>query len=229
LRETLRLIAQLDEAIGGVLKTLSDSGQAERTLVFFFSDNGGSAKQPAINLPLRGSKGNEYEGGIRVPFLVRFPGKIPAGTTYEQPVSSVDVFGTSLALAGVSIPTDKKYDGVNLIPYLNGEKKDSPHEKLFWRQGKNYVVREGNWKLIQNGEEPIELYDISNDIGESTNLATEQQEIAERLTQSLNVWKSEIIAALPPGEGTKQKIREEAARKAALQQSRKAATTQKTE
>ena len=126
-------ISLLDDAVGTVIHALAESGQAERTLVFFLSDNGGPTLVAAKNEPLRGIKGQVYEGGVRVPFVVSWPGQLPAGTTFDAPVSSLDIFATAVALAGVSVPAGTKYDGVNLVPYLAGKSKTSPHDRLFWR------------------------------------------------------------------------------------------------
>jgi arylsulfatase A-like enzyme len=126
-RRCLAQISLLDDAVGTVTTALAESGQAARTLVFFFSDNGGPTQQAAVNTPLRGAKGQLYEGGIRVPFLVSWPGQIAAGTTYDLPVSSLDVFATSLAMAGAAMPTDKTHDSVNLVPFLTGKTGGAPH------------------------------------------------------------------------------------------------------
>jgi arylsulfatase A-like enzyme len=204
-RKCVAQISLLDDAIGTVTTALAQSGQTERTLVFFLTDNGGPVDQGAKNTPLRGQKGQLYEGGIRVPFLVSWPGKLPAGTSYDAPVSSLDVFATALALAGLPMPADKKYDGVNLVPYLAGETKTPPHERLYWRMGggKAHAVREGKWKLVRLNNKPAELYDLSTDIGESKNLAAEQPDVAARLTAALDAWDKELIAPVFLGSSAK--------------------------
>lgn len=132
-------VSLLDDAIGNVLEALRASGQAERTLVFFFSDNGGpimtNGWNGSSNRPLRGGKGEVYEGGMHVPFVMCWPGTLLAGQIYPWPVSSLDVFPTALALAGVAMPTNQVYDGVNLLPYLTGRNSNRPHDTLFWRMG----------------------------------------------------------------------------------------------
>jgi arylsulfatase A-like enzyme len=207
-RKYLAQISLLDDAVGSVIAALEKSGQTERTIIFFFSDNGGPTYQVAQNTPLRGGKGMVYEGGIRVPFVISWPGKLPSGTTYSAPVSSLDIFATSLALAGIKMPSDRKYDGVNIVPYLSGKKKTIPHEYLFWRaengrleKGKRlaYAVLAEKWKLVRLLDKPAELYDLSNDIGESIDLAKENPRIVARLTAALDAWEKEMIQPVFPG------------------------------
>ena len=192
-------ISLMDQAIGQVLQQLDSTGQRQRTLVFFFSDNGGPlvANGPSApdNTPLRGGKGQVYEGGVRVPFLISWPGNLPAGKDYDAPVSSLDVFATSLALAGVPMPTDVPHDGVNLIPFLKGETKEAPHPRLFWRVGggQAHAMRDGNWKLVRFKDKPAELYDLATDIRESKDQSAAQPEVVARLTAELDAWDKELI------------------------------------
>ncbi len=139
-----------------------------------------------------------YDGGIRVPFVVSWPAQLKAGSTYAQPVSSLDVAATALSLAGVPFPTEHKLDGVNLIPFLKGESTGLPHANLFWRTGggQSYAVRSGNWKLVRNGKQPDELYDLSTDIAEAKNLTAAQPAVAARLATDLAAWDQELIAPL---------------------------------
>jgi len=204
-RKCLAQVSLLDDAIGIVTASLTESKQAQRTLVFFFTDNGGPTKSGAVNAPLRGQKGQIYEGGVRVPFIVSWPGKLPAGATCDALVSSLDVFATTLAVAGVRMPTDKKYDGVNIVPYLTGETQTPPHERLFWRTGGGWesAVREGQWKLDCPHGKPAELYDLSTDIGESRDLAAEKPAIAARLNAALDAWNKELIPPAFPGASVK--------------------------
>jgi len=193
-------ISLMDQAIGQVLQQLDATGQRQRTLIFFFSDNGGPlvAKGPSApnNHPLRGGKGQLYEGGVRVPFLISWPGTLPAGKDYDSPVSSLDVFATSLALAGVPMPTDVPHDSVNLIPFLKGETKAAPHPHLFWRVGggQAHAVRDGNWKLIRPKGKPAELYDLATDVGESKDQSATQPEVVSKLSAELDAWDKELIA-----------------------------------
>ncbi len=196
-------LSLMDDAIGEALAALRATGQAERTLVFFFSDNGGPVGiNGSDNTPLRAGKGTVYEGGVRVPFLISWPGKIAAGKTDDRPVSSVDVFATSLAVAGAPMPTDKKYDSVNLLPYLTGEKAGAPHERLFWRNGELRAVREGNWKLVRQKGKPDELYDLGKDIAEAHDLAATQTAEVALLGAALEAWDKELIAPVFAGLGS---------------------------
>jgi arylsulfatase A-like enzyme len=197
-------VSLLDDAVGTVLSALAQSGQDPRTLVFFIGDNGGAVASGANNGPLRAQKGTVYEGGVRVPYVVRWTGRLPAGTTYDAPVSSLDVFATALALAGVSLPKDRTYDSVNLVPHLAGETKAPPHERLFWRSGKNgHAVREGNWKLIRAKGEPAQLYDLASDLGETKDLAASQPAVAQRLAAALDAWDQELVPPAFPGSSVK--------------------------
>ena len=198
-RKCLAQISLLDDAIGTVTQALAASDQTRDTLVFFFSDNGGTPPSlGADNTPLRGNKGMVYEGGIRVPFVVSWPAQLKAGSVYAEPVSSLDVAATALALAGVPAPTERKLDGVNLVPFLKGEASGLPHPNLFWRTGggQSYAVRAGSWKLVRHGKQPDELYDLSKDIAEARNLAAAQPEVVARLSAELTGWNQQLVAPL---------------------------------
>lgn len=200
-RKYVAQMSLMDEAIGEALTALRESGQTGRTLVFFFSDNGGKPKvNGSDNSPLRGEKGTPYEGGIRVPFLMAWPGRLAEGVVEERPVSSMDVFATSLALAGEAMSTDRVYDSVNLMPFLTGEKTGAPHERLYWRNGDQFALREGNWKLVREGGRPAELYNLERDLGETTDLARTHPEILARLMTELSAWDKELIDPVFPGD-----------------------------
>jgi arylsulfatase B len=185
------MLANMDDSVGAVLQQLRKSGQEENTIVFFLSDNGGPTRElTSSNLPLRGSKGQMYEGAIRVPFMVQWKGRIPAGQTYDRPVSSFDIFGTAAAqCAGVSKP--EQVEGVDLVPYLTGQRNGVPHESLFWRQGGKTALRHGDWKLVRmgrrltSGQAKWELYDLSKDISETKNLAGSHP---DRLAELVRIW-----------------------------------------
>ncbi len=181
------MVSEVDDGVGLVLRRLRELGLEERTLVFFLSDNGGPPSANASsNGPLRGAKGQVYEGGIRVPFLVRWPGRLRAGATYDAPVSSIDLFATAAAAAGARA---EGLEGVDLVPYLAGEKAGVPHERLFWRSGggERWAVREGNWKLLDAGEGRM-LFDLAADPGETTDLASKHPDVAERLARAYADW-----------------------------------------
>jgi arylsulfatase A-like enzyme len=216
-------VSLMDDAIGEALDALRASGQEKRTLVVFLSDNGGSVPNAANNGPLRGGKMNCYEGGVRVPFVVRWPGKIPAGKDDNRLVSSLDIFATSLACAGVPMPTDKPYDSVNLIPFLSGQNSASPHLNLFWRMTekskRRWGTRDGDLKLVWQVREeeiykdphfgystrnlitlsdwlkhtPEELYDLSKDIGECHDLSAKEPEETSRLLGEIETWDKQAV------------------------------------
>ena len=197
-------VSLLDDAIGAILDAVKATGQEQRTLVFFFSDNGGpigAISNGSTNTPLRSGKGSVYEGGIRVPFVVSWPGTLPSGRDYKQPVCSLDVMATTLAVAGVPMPTDKKYDSVNLLPYLKGEQTGTPHEHLFWRSDARLAVRENASKLVRDGEKPDETYDLANDLSETTDLSPTQPDKAKHLASELEAWTKELIPPAFVGAG----------------------------
>lgn len=204
-RKYLAQVSLMDDAIGAVTTALDESGQTQRTLIFFFSDNGGPVKNGANNGGLKGQKGQVYEGGVRVPFIVNWPAKLASQSTFHAPVSSLDVLATSLSAAGISMPVDKKYDSVNLLPYLRGEIKSEPHAAIYWRAGlgKSLAVREGHWKLVRNAGSPDELYHLGEDRGETKDLAKSQPEIKQRLADALESWTVELIEPVFRGSSVK--------------------------
>ncbi len=204
-------VSLMDDAIGLVLDALETTAQRERTLVFFFSDNGGQTAEgtKADNGPLRGAKGETYEGGVRVPYLVSWPARLAAGTTYDQPVSSLDVFATALAVAGVTMPADKTYDSVNLIPFLAGDAKGAPHERLFWRVGGGvkYGLRAGDWKLVRNKDQPPELFNLATDLGEQHDLAAAEPAKLRELVNALDAWDQTLVPPAFRGLGQRKEPR----------------------
>ncbi len=174
------MLSSLDHGVGAIMRTLRGHDLEENTLIFFISDNGGpTAELTSSNLPLRGGKGSLYEGGIRIPFLVQWKGTLPAGTTYAHPVSSVDVYATACAAAGIRLPPNRRIDGVNLLDYLAGTTGTRPHETLYWRMGRRAALREGDWKLVLHlprraGTRRTELFNLAEDMGETHDLAKQQ-------------------------------------------------------
>jgi arylsulfatase A-like enzyme len=190
------MVAALDDAVGRVLDQVRALGQEENTLIFFFSDNGGPTPQTtSSNEPLRGYKGQFYEGGVRVPFLVQWKGTLPAGAVYREPVMGFDCHATALAAAGVPLPTDKPLDGVNLLPFLTGEKQGRPHDRLFWRSGEKRAARVGDWKLVQERGGTPELFNLKDDIGEKTDLAEKKPARLKELQAAYDAWDRQM---LPP-------------------------------
>jgi arylsulfatase A-like enzyme len=216
------LLSGLDDAVGEVLASLRASGQEENTLVFFISDNGGPQQaNGSDNTPLRGDKGTVWEGGIRVPYLVRWKGKLPTGAVYEQPVISLDVAATAAAAAGAKLGGEgRPVDGVNLLPYVLRDNKQSPHESLYWRFGVQRAVRHGNFKLLQQDNAAPQLFDLVADVGEQHDLAKSRPEVVAELNATFTAWNNELAEPLwKTGKSSgKQQRRAERAKKRELSQ-----------
>lgn len=208
-RAALGMLSAVDDGVGLVTQTLKKHGLTERTLIFFIADNGAPLKihktdsplngdaggwDGSLNTPLNGEKGMLAEGGMHVPFLIAWPGTIPGGQLYEQPVSSLDVTATAAGIVNLPVKPGE-LDGVNLLPYLTGEKKDAPHTFLAWRWMAQSAIREGNWKLLRGGDREY-LYDLGSDLQEKHNLASAHPEIATRLRTKLKTWAGGLT---PPG------------------------------
>ena len=197
-------VSLLDDAVGAALTALHDSGQDQRTLVFFFSDNGGPVGpggNGSSNAPLRAGKGSVFEGGMHVPFVVSWPGTLPAGRDYTPPVSSLDVFPTALALAGVPLLTKLPPDGVNLLPFLTGENTAAPHDRLFWRMGggAQLAVRDHDLKLVRLRDRSNKLFNLTNDVAEANDLANARAKDAETLGAALDNWNKTLVPPAFPG------------------------------
>jgi arylsulfatase A-like enzyme len=176
------MTASLDDSVGRVLDALDATGQAANTLVVFVNDNGGATYSKFYNVPLRGHKGTLFEGGIRVPFLARWPGVFAAGKDYAAPLCATDLLPTFLAAAGAQPSAWSDSDGVNLLPFLTGRQTGRPHETLFWRANIVAAVRDGDWKLIRIREHAPLLFNLANDLSEAHDLAaTEPARVAELL------------------------------------------------
>lgn len=211
-RGYLSLLIGLDDAIGRITARLRETGRDKNTLIFFFSDNGGAGRKPflayntGINAPLRGDKGQTLEGGIRVPFFVSWPGKLPAGKTYDPLVSTLDIMPTACAVAGAKADAD--LDGVNLLPHLTGEAAAAPHDALYWRFGPQKAIRKGNWKLVDardfeaKTQSGWQLYNLSKDIGEKNDLAAANPQLVAELSAAWATWNARNIAPLWHGSPT---------------------------
>jgi arylsulfatase A-like enzyme len=205
------MFSALDDAVGKVLAKLEERGLTQRTLIFFLSDNGGPmtkmGRNGSNNRPLKGQKGDTWEGGIRVPFLVQWKGKIPAGKTYDLPVVNLDVLPTVVTAAGGELTADDKLDGVNLLPHLTGENAEPPHATLYWRFGKQWAVRHGDWKLVvaNGGSGKPELYNLADDISEAKDLAAEHPDKVAELQKLWDAWSKEQAEPNAPNQPAKQK------------------------
>jgi len=188
------MMSAMDDAVGRVLTKIRDMGQENNTLVFFIGDNGGPTQSTTSNNGgLKGFKSTTYEGGPRVPFLIQWKGTLPEGKTYDLPVVNLDVLPTAWAAVGGSADALPKIDGVNLLPYLKGEKTDRPHETLYWRFGPQWAIRHGDWKLVvaRGGGPKPELYNLGKDPFESKDLADEQPDTVKTLQGMWNAWSKE--------------------------------------
>ena len=194
------MISAMDDAVGRIVGKVKDEGLEENTIFFFLSDNGGATYTKATtNHPLKGGKMSDFEGGLNIPYLVKWKGMIPEGVKYDQPVSSLDVFGTAASIAQASLPDDRTYDGVNLVPFLAGENTNAPHDAIFWRAEYNKIIRKGRWKLIINELSGYELlYDLTDDKEEQVNLAGSKPDIVKQLKSDLNNWDKTLAEPLWP-------------------------------
>ncbi|MFO0930941.1 MAG: sulfatase-like hydrolase/transferase [Gemmataceae bacterium] len=203
------MMTAMDDAIGKVLDRLAVDRRLDNTLIAFLSDNGGPTMagttiNGSINTPLRGSKRTTLEGGIRVPFLLAWPGRLPAGKVYDAPVIQLDLVPTVLAAAGVSVKAEWKLDGVDLLPYLTGKAAGVPHDALFWRFGRQMAIRKGDWKLVrydlaadgEKGASAAKLYRLSDDVGEATDLAAKHPETVKELQAAWERWDRGNVAPL---------------------------------
>lgn len=197
-RQALAMIAAMDDGVGALRQRLRQLEVDKRTLIFFISDNGAPLRERAwngsLNLPLIGEKGMLADGGVRVPFVAAWPGRLPAGRVFEHPVSALDVGATAVALAG--LPHDDQLDGVNLIPFLTGGNTNAPHEALYWRWRSQAAVLEFPWKLMLLGGEQRYLFDVTQPEGETRNLIAQHPEVAARLAGKLERWCATLK---PPG------------------------------
>lgn len=196
-RDHCGLVVALDDNVGKILECLNEQGLSDNTLVIFTNDNGGATHTGADNSPLQGRKGQVWEGGVRVPWALRWPGKIKAGSVIDEPIISLDLFPTFIEVAGEKVDPAWNLDGISLLPRLSGQTDELPARPLFWRQGGSKgprAIREGQWKLVHNrkaGDSP-KLFDLSSDIGEAKDLAVEKQEVVKAMLGKLNSWESEL-------------------------------------
>ena len=189
------MLAALDDAVGQVLAALREHQLERNTLLVFLSDNGGpTAKTTSGNGPLRGFKAQVLEGGIRIPFMMQWPGHLAAGQVYRQPVTSLDLHATLTTAAGATIRPEWGLDGVDLLPFLHGERTAAPHPALFWRIRDQWAIRQGDWKLLSLPAGTPELYHLSEDVGEAHNLAGDMPDRVKELTAAWQAWSSQLQA-----------------------------------
>lgn len=211
-RGYLSLLLGLDDGVGRVLDAVRERGIGRETLVFFLSDNGGAGRKPflsynaARNLPLNGHKGQVLEGGIRVPFLVSWPGRLPAGKTYDEPVIALDIAATAMRAAGLPLP--QELEGVDLLPFLEGKDSGRPHGHLCWRLGPQRAIRQGRWKLADwrdfttKTQSGWRLYDLADDVGETTDVSASHPELVAELRSTWERWDAANVPPLWKGSST---------------------------
>ena len=212
------MMAAMDDAIGKVRQKVKDAGLEQDTLVCFISDNGGPTMpgvtiNGARNEPLRGSKRTTLEGGIRVPFVVSWAGRIKPGGVFAQPAIQLDLTYTALTAAGVAVKPDWKLDGVDLLPFVTGAKAGAPHDVLYWRFGDQMAIRMGDYKLVRydmnfetrsGKKEPVsaaKLYNLASDLGESKDLMQTMPEKAKELQATWDAWNATLPKPRQDGGG----------------------------
>ena len=205
------MLSAMDDGVGRTLEALRSEQLERNTLVFFFSDNGGPTMpgttiNGSSNAPLRGSKRQTWEGGIRVPFIVSWKGHLAEGKLDRRPIIQLDVLPTALAAAGAKLPPDWPLDGVNLLPYLSGAEAGPPHQVLYWRLGDNLAIRQGDWKLVKTSEGPLraadpdssktlvgaQLFNLHDDIGEQHDLAASHPDRLRALAAEWLEWNRQL-------------------------------------
>ena len=211
------MIEAVDQGVGQLLQCLDQLGIANQTVVIFYSDNGGYG--PATDMkPLKGYKGTYYEGGIRVPLVVRWPGVVAAGSTCDQPITGVDFYPTLCSIAGTTRPPGQIADGLDFVPLLRKDDSDWPARAIFWhfpaylqsyqvwdeqrdplfRSRPTCVMRQGAWKLHYFFEDQAtELYNLEDDIGETNDLSSQQPKVVAKMLAAMNAWQKTVKAPLP--------------------------------
>jgi len=211
------MMLAMDENVGLVRKKLAETGLDRNTFVIFISDNGGPTMKGttingSCNAPLRGSKRTTLEGGIRVPFIVSWPGRLKPGV-YGQPAIQLDLTATALSVAGVNIQPEWQLDGMNLLPFIGGEKSGPPHDALYWRLGEQMAIRVGDWKLVRydsnvdtntgvRGQDvtAAKLYNLADDIGETKDLAAAMPDKVKELQMKWDTWNSTLARPRQSGD-----------------------------
>ena len=201
------MIAHLDDAVGRIIEAVEKEGLSDNTLIIFSSDNGcAEYAEGNTNEPLRGGKMTFFDGGLQVPFMMRWDGVITPGTVVDDPVIQTDIFATAAAAAETPLPDDRVYDGKDLIPYVTGRgsgtEKPIPgpiHDTLFWKTLYGGMVRKGPWKLIVNErQDEVRLYNLEKDISEKEELSEEEPEVLKELINAFREWEKTLMPSLWP-------------------------------
>jgi len=185
------MVYRLDQNIGKILKTIKDEGLEQNTIVVFLSDNGGpqnAISNGSINAPLRGQKTTVLEGGIRVPFIIKWPSKIGAGGQIDDVISSLDICPTFIKAAGGTVEVGDNYTGVDIMPFVTGRHSQTPHTTLHWKYTVSTAIREGDWKLIRLPDRLPMLYNIAEDISEQNDVSLQNLERTRAMLKKLGNW-----------------------------------------
>lgn len=193
-RELAAMTWSLDENVGKLLDKLEAENLSDNTLIFFLSDNGGAHTNQSSCEPLKGWKGNKFEGGHRIPYTLTWPGKIQEGKGFDGLTSSLDIGATALAAAGLEAP--EELDGVDLLPYVTGAEAGAPHQKLFWRKDKMAAMRDGGYKLIRLDGYGYRLYNLAEDLGETNGLRETEPQRFEQMKNDLEQWETQLMKPL---------------------------------
>lgn len=190
------MISALDDAVGEIHQAVKNADLEEETIIVFVSDNGGASYTGATdNFPLKGGKLTQFEGGLNVPMMMKWKNEIDAGLEYDFAVSALDIFTTICQAAGVKLPNDRIYDGVDLLPYLNDENDllDIPHDELYWRADHIWAMRKGDYKMIMSNRDGwLELYNLKEDKSEQFDLRKQQPEMVQQLINLHQAWQTEL-------------------------------------
>lgn len=186
----------LDRAVGKITDQLKADNLLENTLIFFLSDNGGAHYNQSSNYPLKGNKGNKFEGGHRVAFFAHWPAQVKGGKRFDGLSSSLDIFATCIDVTNQKITTNKPIDGTSLIPYLQGKKTGNPHQELFWRKDKMAAMRNAEFKMIRVVDLGYRLYDLNEDLGEEKDLCTSNADKLAEMQSSIKQWESKLMQPL---------------------------------
>ena len=205
-RDYYAMTSALDDAVGSIVAAIDKHRLTDNTLVIFVNDNGGPIYTGVqSNGPLKLGKLFLFEGGIRVPMIIKLPGTFGPNSVYDQPASTLDLFPTICGAAGINIPPKINLDGIDLSPFIKGLVSGSPHDTLFWSNGPNIAVRHGDWKLVKSYDNTW-LFNLASDIGESNNLAKTKPEIVEQLETLYHAWRSQMSEPAWPSKPNRRKV-----------------------
>ena len=205
-RDYYAMTSALDDAVGAIVAAIDKHRLTDNTLVVFVNDNGGPIYTGVqSNGPLKLGKLFLFEGGIRVPMIIKLPGTFGPNSVYDQPASTLDLFPTICGTAGINIPPKINLDGIDLSPFIKGQVSGSPRDALFWSNGPNIAVRHGDWKLVKSYDNTW-LFNLASDIGESNNLAKTKPEIVEQLETLYHDWRSQMSEPAWPSKPNRRKI-----------------------